>query len=509
MATIIDSLLVTLGLDASDYKKTEAETAKATENTGAKITAAQKKQDAQRARIDKEQAQRAKQNTEYQKKLADTTVKGFKDMAIGAAGFVLGFESIKGFINLLGNLNTGEANLGRLGVLLGTGAHELNTWGIAASYVGGKAEDIQAAFANVSKSITDLNVNAQVSPLFLLAQRLGLDIRNVTDKTKFLLDLGDKLREYGQKFGMQNAFNISGLDQTTFNLITANNARALLAQAEKQNAVTEATAKAAEKSQANFNEAKNIGKKLVQDIGHKILPGGSDFALAATRSADNQIRAVGNLLTGDFATAWRQIKESAGINDADNVADKNTSRGIANNNPGNIKAVGNQKRDDKGFRIFGSIYEGLSAMDSQLDRYNNEGINTIRGIVNKYAPASDKNDVEKYMKALEKATGRGRDEVLGKSDRPALLRGMQHMETGRSAKATTALNQAYPVAATPGLSRVAPGAKGGATSNQTNVTIGEVKVTTAATDAQGMAAGAAAALRRQTYTAQANTGMTQ
>lgn len=507
MPTVIDKLVVTLGLDTTAYKKGEKDAENLTKQTGETLTAAQKKQGDQRGRIEKEQQARTKETGNIQKKVADQTVKGFKDIALGAGALLLGFNSVKGFINLLGDLNTSEAGLGRLGKNLAIDPHVLNTWGIAAGYIGGKAEDVQASLATVSQAITNLQVKGEVSPLFYLAQRFGLDVLHIKDKTEFLLKLGDKLREYGQKFGRDAAFNISGLDATTFNLITDQNARGLLAKAEAQNVVTEKTSAQAAANQAELEQAKATGKKLATRIGHAVTPYATHFALGLSQSLENQADAGVAAYHGDFATAWKKLKESAGFKSADDVVDANKSRGIANNNPGNIRAVGNQARDEKGFRKFTSIYEGLSAMDSQLDRYANRGINTIRKIVETYAPAKDGNDVEAYVKALTKATGKGENDVLGKSDRPALLRGMQLRETGKSAKVNAALKQTG-FAATPALNRAATAAGGKAGGNQTTVTVGEVKIQTQATDAPGIARDFANSVKRQTYAAQANTGQT-
>lgn len=512
MATVIDALLVTLGLDPSDYKKGEEEAAKATAGTAAKVTTAQKKSNDKRRQLDREQQKRTRELANEEKKRADSTVAGFKNVALQASALFLGADSLKGFISLLGNLNSNEAGLGRLGHNLGINTHELNTWGLAATRIGGKAEDIQGAFANVSKSITDLNVNAQVSPLFLLAQRMGLDIRNVTDKTKFLLDLGDKLRTYGAAHGRDAAFNIAtqaGIDATTFNLVTADNARVMLAEAERLNNITEATAAAAARTQDKIEALKQRGEAIVRDAGHVITEPAIDAVNAGISSIQDQAQAVAALVHGNFSDAWNLLRHSAGFG-GDELPDANTSRGIKNNNPGNIRAVGNQKRDAKGFRIFGSMYEGAAAMDSQLDRYADKGINTIRKIVETYAPASDGNDTAKYIQSLMQATGRGADEVLGKSDRSSLLQGMQRMETGKSTRASAALAaHAQVVAASPNVPRGGTSVANNTAGNNTTVTVGTVTVNTAATDANGVAAGLAGAVKRQTYTAQANTGQTQ
>ncbi|WP_394648157.1 hypothetical protein [uncultured Sphingomonas sp.] len=93
-------------------------------------------------------------------------------------------------------------------------------------------------------------------------------------------------------------------------------------------------------------------------------------------------------------------------------ATANAARGVRNNNPGNLEAssfaqsqpgyVGSDGR----FAIFDTPANGVGAQQALLDRaYFGKGINTIAGIVAKYAPAADGNDVQSYAAYLSKRTG--------------------------------------------------------------------------------------------------------
>jgi len=312
MATVIDSLLIELGLDIDDFLKKDAEATKAAEATAAKISVAQKKSNATRKPLDDAQKKRTKDNANAEKKRADQTVDGFKKMALQASALFLGFDTLKGFVSLLGNLNSNEAGLGRLSANLGVNVHEMNTWGLAAERMGGKATDVQGSIATVSKAITDLNVNSQVDPIFLVAQRLGIDTRDIKDKTKFLLDLGDKLREYSKAHGRDNAFNISGLDATTFNLITADNARALLADASRLNSITEATAAEAAKTQAKVEKIYQRGKNIVTDIGHNITGPTVDVIDQSMTATGHQLHALNALAHVIFLRHTTPLKTASG-----------------------------------------------------------------------------------------------------------------------------------------------------------------------------------------------------
>ena len=513
--TILEELIVVLGIDPSNYKKGEEEAAKSTEQTAARVTAAQAKTTEQRKRFEQEQQKRTRESAELEKKRADATVKGFKDIALQASALFLGFDSLKGFVTLLGSMNQGEADLGRLSKNIGVNVHELNTWGLAAETLGGKAEDVRGALAGVSKSITDLQVNAQVSPLFLLAQRLGLDIRNVTDKTKFLLDLGDKLRAYAAAHGRDNAFNISGLDASTFNLITADNARAVLADAERRNSVNEASAKAAADSQAKFRTVAQEFRNSVSQIQHDLVPAAADFALGSIHSIQNQAEALSAAVHGDFRGAWQKIRESAGYGQV--------TTDVAENQR-NLAAA------EKAYGLKAGSLDAIAFLESN---YNAKAVNKSSGATGlmQLMPGTFGADVGKDTRqdidtaAREFATllkHYGGDYVLaaeaynfGRGRLDAFLAGKADPKTGKvlgqlpSETRKYGAQYAQLVAATPGLNRGVARGTIDRSGGDTNVTIGEIVVNTKATDANGVAAGLAGAIKRQTYAAQANTGLTQ
>ena len=512
--TIIEELLVTLGLDPSGYKKGEADAAKATEQTQASITAAQKKTEAQRKRFDQDQQKRTRESMDLEKKRADSTVQGFKNIATQAAGLLLGFDSVKGFITLLGNMNQGEADLGRLSKNIGVNVHELNTWGLAAETLGGKAEDVRAALANVSKSVTDLQVSAQVSPLFLLAQRLGLDIRNVTDKTKFLLDLGDKLRAYSAAHGRDNAFNISGLDASTFNLITADNSRALLADAERRNSINEASAKAAADAQSKLRTVGQEFKNGLTQLQHDVVPAAADFALGGLHSIQNQAEALSAAVHGDFHAAWEKLRESAGLggvvtDKADNrasIAAAEKAYGLA---PGSLDAIAGIESGydatavNKSSGATGLMQLMPGTFGADVGQHTRKDIDTAAQEFARLVKHYGGN----YVLAAEAYNwGQGNLDHFLRGDKRA--NGTAYALPTETAR--YGARYAQLVGATPGLNRgVARGTIDRTGRGDTNVNIGEIVVNTKATDANGVAAGIAGAVKRQTYTAQSNTGMVQ
>lgn len=113
-------------------------------------------------------------------------------------------------------------------------------------------------------------------------------------------------------------------------------------------------------------------------------------------------------------------------------------RGIRNNNPGNLNFAGQAgARKEAGpngrFAVFGSMPEGIAALDRQLKAYSARGINTIGKLVNTYAPAGDGNNVQAYAQFLSKIAGVGVNDPLNLGDpnlRAKLIKGIAAHENG-------------------------------------------------------------------------------
>ncbi len=88
----------------------------------------------------------------------------------------------------------------------------------------------------------------------------------------------------------------------------------------------------------------------------------------------------------------------------------NLPRGIRNNNPGNIKdgpfaqSMPGYAGSDGTFAKFATPDAGAKAMDSLLSTYGNKGINTVSGVVNRWAPPSENNSTA-YASIVAKQLG--------------------------------------------------------------------------------------------------------
>lgn len=121
--------------------------------------------------------------------------------------------------------------------------------------------------------------------------------------------------------------------------------------------------------------------------------------------------------------------------------DTNLPRGLRNNNPLNIEAgqftqgqpgfVGSDGR----FAKFASADDGVNAAGKLLDVYNNKyGINTVNGVVGRWAPAGDGNNVSAYASTVAKNMGVDPNQPLNMADpqvKQALIQSMGQYENGR------------------------------------------------------------------------------
>ncbi|MCR0998655.1 hypothetical protein [Serratia rubidaea] len=97
------------------------------------------------------------------------------------------------------------------------------------------------------------------------------------------------------------------------------------------------------------------------------------------------------------------------------------ARGLRNNNPGNIEASDKnpwegQTGSDGRFAKFETPEHGIRALGKNLLAYQAKGFDTVTEIVNRWAPASDGNNTEAYIKALCSALGVGADDQVDMSN---------------------------------------------------------------------------------------------
>ncbi len=210
---------------------------------------------------------------------------------------------------------------------------------------------------------------------------------------------------------------------------------------------------------------------------------------------------VTNFLNGsagtDTTTEWGKqlhdwIFDKTGIELPRGDGYKSAPRGIRNNNPGNLNYVGQAGATMEGgeggrFAVFESMQHGVAALYKQLQLYFKRGINTLSSIVKTYAPASDNNNVDAYISALTKATGKGANEVLDSGDTSTiarLMKGIVDHENGKGYISSSDIMGGIQLGAGSSASRNMPATAG----SQTNINIGKIDMQTSAGNANALGA---------------------
>jgi hypothetical protein len=118
--------------------------------------------------------------------------------------------------------------------------------------------------------------------------------------------------------------------------------------------------------------------------------------------------------------------------------DPSLPRGYRNANPLNIedgpfaRSQPGYAGTDGRFAKFASLDQGAGAANSLLDVYQNKhGLNTVRGIIGRWAPASDGNNVNAYVENVSRRLGVSPDDPIPPEKRQQLIAAMAQHENGR------------------------------------------------------------------------------
>ena len=566
----IDSLVVKLGLDASDFRQGTKEVGQELDNT--------RKTTDKTARDISANGKRA---AEFFGQLEKAAIKFFAVITVG--------RGLSDFTRTI--IQTG-AQLDRMAGYLGTSADRLSRWQGAVRQSGGTAEGLMGTMQGLSGALTELRLTGTTGILPYL-QSLGVSLADANGKAKpleqILLDISDAVKTKIPKGDQYNFMKLLGIDDGTANLLLKNRGeieRLLTA----QKAYSDADAKAAREAQEKWERVKLNIERTTQELVIKALPALEQMARIFERLATEAVpvlimlanefveldkatdgwsttllaclatlRLLGGagvisgitklagalggaaaaalLLRGDESESskqakvqqaqaqggnreaavalartqldnqwWRkwiggpvteqEVQERADqIQASGQMPERRLSRAERNNNPGNLEFRGQRgatREDGEGrFAKFGSAEEGVAALARQLQLYGSRGIDTIEEIISKYAPASE-NNTSAYINAMVNRLKVSANQQLDLNDPQVLsglIQGISRHEAGRSFLSDQQVMTGLTMAGVPGAAQ-----------QGSSVTIGEVKVYTQATDANGIARDIRGAMIRQADT---------
>jgi len=249
MATIIDSLLVKLGLDSSEFEAKKSKVDKGLKDTGAE----------------------AEKTGSKLKKSGKDGAEGFENVAKSAAKFLAligGTMAVKRFIE---NQIEANAALDRFAQNLDQSANSISAWGNAAELAGGSAEGLQGTMDMLSKSQTELQLTGQ-SSLIPYFSALGMSLADTQGKARpvndLLLDLSDRFSKMDRTTA-NNMGRMMGIDQGTMQLLLKGRSEVelMIARQKEYGAVTKQQAEEASRMKRAMVESRQsfeaFGRELL------------------------------------------------------------------------------------------------------------------------------------------------------------------------------------------------------------------------------------------------------
>jgi hypothetical protein len=377
---------------------------------------------------------------------------------LGAAGGIAGTAAAIAALGVRwGNMGY---EINRTSQSIGVSTADLQRYRGAAKLAGVSQEALTAGFESLGTTLQDAE-NGRNASAYTILNSLGIGIKKTKDG---VVDTVGTFRELSRAIASTNNPQVQELIANAFGLkeslpLLRQGPEALgklLAEAEKFSAAANGDALAgAQKFGDSMNRLKLAIEGVANAWGQQLTP-------LLTRGADISTKALssGGIGSGlwdffsgkmsrDFVYGNGEVaatRRSSGVVSPDAAAPAagNLPLGLRQNNPGNLRSWGGVPSEG-GFARFASAQDGLNAMAQQLGLYGNrDGLRTVSGILNKYAPPSE-NDTGSYIADVARQTGFSPDQQLDVNDPKVLaplLSAMVKHEQGQQPFSQDQLTQA-------------------------------------------------------------------
>lgn len=237
MPTIIDSLLVTLGLDASAYKKAAADTR------------------ADQGKVVEQSDKMAKRLESDGKRAAQS----FRSVRNEVAGLLLAFTGAASIGTFAKSILTNDAAVGRLATNLGVATGELSKWEAMVQRVGGQAGDADSTFRSLKAIFNDVRLTGNMSSYGDLAGLGITDINQLKNPDEALLTMagaGERMdrSEFAARLGRL------GISDSMITLLGKGRAgvQAYLVEQEKLGHATDESSRKAQKFEDRLNALRTM-----------------------------------------------------------------------------------------------------------------------------------------------------------------------------------------------------------------------------------------------------------
>lgn len=505
-ATVIDQLIVKLGLDPKEFDK------------GRKQAAA--------GVIDTERT--VKRSSEGMSRSLASVAGKFLGVATAAV-------AVKKAVTYVSDLSTSVRQLGIDSRNFGVAAAEMRNFQNISEMMGGKAEETTRSIGNITKAVYDLAYNGQISDSLVMLGRLGVQFQDTAGNARSFRDIVldtetaiQKLMQQGTS--RENANQMlaqAGFDPGLSQAMLSGTIRQQLAQQEGRRQVTGDIVDAAtawEKSAANRDQA--IAAATLRTLPNAAAAGvaGND-KLAAGAEYLSDATLAGSLedISNALSTGAEKVMRGADklVDSLENAAG-NVWRGMFPKGRQNYERTIQEAAAKQG--LDPELLAGVLSTESNFDptAKSAAGAVGIAQLMPQYFPKAGRNPHNDINDAAEHLRGLIDDfKQEGNDDAASQYLALQSYNAGQSRvrksmqpggkplKQETldypgkVLNYASGAVPTPSLSS----SRGGPSTTTNEVNIGKVELKTAATDADGIARDFSGAVRRKMLAAQAETGM--
>jgi hypothetical protein len=292
-ATVIDSLVVELGLDPSKFTRGQRDA----------VDSLRKFED---------QAERSGKAIEAQSKKSLGLFSVLKREMLGVIGITVGGVEAKHFLNFITDL---DASTGRLARTLGESAGEVSAWQGAIEQVGGTAEDANAALSGLSGEMSRFQLTGQSSILPVLS-RLGIGLydsnHNLKTASQLWLELADAVHGMDPRQAASFLQMIPGSNASLINFLLQGRAaaEAALAASRAGGGTTRESAAAAAEYQRQLSLLERTVTNLGRGIFGSLLPGLNALLVKLREKIGTD--ALGGKSLWDFLTTMPSISVDKG-----------------------------------------------------------------------------------------------------------------------------------------------------------------------------------------------------
>lgn len=298
MATVIDTLAIELGVDASkliaQLRTLDKQFGEFERRADASSDAVQRVGDA--GEHAEEQLERTgKEGEASGKKISRafaSVANGLRKARSVAVEFIATVGGAYGISKLIGNAIGYGNSVQLMSKKIGVSAQQLSAWGRAAELAGGDADGMYRSLEALSKAHTELALTGNTAMLPYLSM-LGVSIGDASGRMRsfdsILLDLADKFAQMDSR----HAFNIGtamGLDESTVHLLIRGRVEVeqMLKRQKEFGAVTKEEAERGRRA----NEVMTKGKQTLEALGRSIANSLMPFVEILVRGLDDLNRFI-------------------------------------------------------------------------------------------------------------------------------------------------------------------------------------------------------------------------